>query len=348
MAASPSTAVRRREIRIEDLNGVQRAAVFLMTLGPEGAADLTPHLTPAELERISLEIARLERVPYKVAEAVLEEWKETERAAFSLAQGGVDTARQILEAALGPVRAAAVLKRIESELRETAGFRNLRNADAQQLASVLRNEYPQTIALILAHLHAPQVADVLKQMEPALGSDALFRMARMEKVHPDILQIVDRSLSHDAALSLSQDLTIAGGPSSVAAVLNLIPSSLEKELLAGIERQDAALCEEVKSLMFVFDDIRNLDDRSLQRVLRDVETKELALALKAASEELKDRVFSVMSQRAIAALNEEVEFLGPVRLSDVETAQAGIVKQVRALEEAGEVTIAGGTDDILL
>jgi flagellar motor switch protein FliG len=342
------TAVQRRGLRAEDLSGVQRAAIFLMALGKEDSAKITALLTPEELERITLEIARLDQVPPSVAESVMAEWAETERAALSLAQGGVETARQILEDALGPVRAAAVLKRIETELRETAGFRTLQQADPQQLASVLRNEYPQTIALIMAHLHAPVVAELLKRLDPALGSDALYRMAQMEKVHPDILQVVDRSLSHDAALSLSKDMSVAGGPSSVAAVLNLVPGSLEKELLAGIERQDRELCDEVKGLMFVFEDIQRLDDRSLQRLLRDVESKELALALKVASEALKERIRSTMSQRAVSALDEEMEFLGPVRLRDVEAAQATIVKRVRGLEELGEIAISGGADDIVV
>lgn len=342
------TALRRMGMRAEDLTGIQRAAVFLMTLGPEESSLITSLMTPDELERITLEIARLDYVPVDVAESVLAEWRETERAAFSLAQGGVETARQILEAALGPERAAQVLERIEHELRETEGFRNLRLADPQQLASVLRNEYPQTIALILAHLQPIQVAEVVKLLDPDLGSEALYRMARMEKVHPEVLQVVDRSLSHDTALTISQDMTAAGGPSAVAEVLNLLPSSLEKELLAGIDRQDSELCEEVKGLMFVFEDIRNLDDRSLQTLLRDVETKDLALALKVSSDELKERIRSMLSQRASSALDEEMEFLGPVRLRDVEGAQAAIIKRVRALEEAGEVTISGGADDIIV
>jgi flagellar motor switch protein FliG len=341
------TTARRRDIRIDDLTGLQKAAVFLVTLGPEDSLHITQQLTAEELERISLEIARMDRVPVPVAEAVLDEWAKTEQAAFSLAQGGVETARQILEATLGPTKAAAVLKRIEMQLRDTAGFRTLRQADPQQLASVLRNEYPQAIALILAHLDASLVSEVLKQLDPALGGDVLYRMARMEKVLPEVLQVVDRSLGSDATLSLSEELSAAGGPSAVAAVLNLVSGSLEKELLDGIDRQDHELCEEVKSLMFVFEDIAKLDDRSLQRVLREVESKELALALKAASEELKQRIRSMMSARAVGALDEEMEFLGPVRLRDVETAQATIVRRVRTLEEAGEITIGGGTDDFI-
>jgi len=343
-----TTAVRKRELRLEDLTGRQKVAVLLVALGSEAAAQISQALTPEELEAISLEIARIDRVPVTLAQAVLDEWRQTEEAAYSLAQGGVEYARQILEQALGPQRAAQVLKRIENELKETGGFRNLRNADPQQLASVLRNEHPQAIALILAHLDAPLVADVLKQLDPAVGSDVLYRMARMEKVLPEVLQIVERSLGSDAALSLTKDMTAVGGLSAVAAVLNHITGSLEKELLDGLDRQDHDLCEEVKGLMFVFEDIVRLDDRSLQRVLREVASKELALALKVASDELRDRITSMMSQRAVNALIEEMEFLGPVRVRDVEAAQASIVKTVRALEEAGEIVIGGGVDDYVV
>lgn len=343
-----TTAVRRRELKVEDLTGIQRAAVFLLAVGTEHAAKITSLLTPEEVERITLEIARIEYVPTEVAEAVLDEWRETERAAHTLAQGGVESARRILEAALGPERAAEVLERIEQELRETEGFRNLRLADPQQIASVLGKEYPQTIALILAHLNTGVVADVVKFLDPELGSEALLRLARMEKVHPDVLQVVDRSLSLETALSITQDMRVAGGPAAVAAVLNLLPGSLEKELLSGIDRQDSELCEEVKGLMFVFEDIKTLDERALQRILGDIETRELALALKVASEELKEKIRATMSQRAIHTLDQEIEFLGPVRLRDVEAAQAAIVERVRELEEQGEITISGGGDDIIV
>src|SRR5690625_5758411 len=173
----------------------------------------------------------IEYVPTEVAEAVLDEWRETERAAHTLAQGGVESARRILEAALGPERAAEVLETIEQELRETEGFRRVLFRSPQQIASVLGKEYPQTIALILAHLNTGVVADVVKFLDPELGSEALLRLARMEKVHPDVLQVVDRSLSLETALSITQDMRVAGGPAAVAAVLNLLPGSLEKELL---------------------------------------------------------------------------------------------------------------------
>lgn len=343
-----STAIRRRELRFEQLTGRQKAAILLMVLGPEASSQITRSLTPEELEQVSLEIARLERVPAAVAEAVLAEWQATEEAAHSLAAGGVDYAREILERTLGPQKAAVVLKRIESQLKESTGFYNLRNSDPSQLAGILRNEHPQTIALILAHLDPALVADVLTQIDAELGSEVLFRMARMDKVMPDVLEVVERSLGSDTALALSHEYTSAGGPASVAAVLNLIAGSLEKDLLEQIERQDPELSEEIKSLMFVFEDIGGLDDRSLQRVLREVESKELALALKAASDSLTERILSVMSQRAVNALKEEMEFLGPVRVREVEAAQAAVVKVVRALEEAGEIVIGTGSDDLIV
>jgi len=346
--AERTTAVRRRELRYEGLTGREKAAVLLMALGAEAASQITQAMRQDELEQISLEIARLESVPAEVAQKVLEEWKKTEEAAFSLAEGGVEYARQILEDALGPEKAAAVLRRIEVQLKEPGSFNTLRHADPSQLTSVLRNEHPQTIALILAHLDPALVAEVLNQLDPQLGSTVLYRMARMDKVLPEVLQVVERSLGTDSSLSLSHDMAEVGGPASVASVLNLIPGALEKELLEGIAQQDHDLCEEIKGLMFVFEDIVKLDDKSIQRVLREVETRTLALALKAASDELKRRIKGVMSQRATNALEEEMEFLGPVRVRDVEAAQAEIVRTVRSLEETGEVVIGGANDDYII
>lgn len=342
------TAIRERKLRPEDLTGRQKAAILLMALGPDASKPIMQALTPEEVEEITLEIARLESVPADVVEAVLDEWRRTEEAAHSLAQGGVEYAKQILEQTFGPQRAAVILKRIESQLRESSGFRVLRNVDPQQLTSVLRNEHPQTISLVLAHLEPALVAAVLKQLDPKLGSAVLYRMARMDKVMPDVLQAVEKSLGADTTVNLAKDLTTAGGPAAVAAVLNHVAGVLEKDLLEGLEQQDPELCEQIKSLMFVFEDIVRLDDKTLQVVLQAIDVRELALALKAASDELKTRIRSVMSQRAIMALEEEMELLGPVRLRDVETAQATIVKTIRALEETGEIVISGAADEYIV
>jgi flagellar motor switch protein FliG len=341
----PATAVAPA---VSELTGCQKAAILCMLIGSDKAALITQHLSQDEAEMISYEIARMEHVKPEVAEGVLYEWIETLRAANMLAAGGVEFAREVLERAFGAQRAEAILRRITSQLADTGSLHRLRNADPQQLGNRMRGEHPQTIALILSHLEPPQTAAVLKEIEPSVGSEVMLRMARMEKVSPEMLQLIERSLGAEGDLNMTQGMQASGGPAAVAEVLNLISPSLEKTLLEGLAMYDPELCEQIKNLMFVFEDLVSLDDRGLQRLLREVESKELALALKAASEELKNRIMGAMSQRAVAALSEEMEFLGPVRLRDVETAQASIVTQVRALEEAGEIVISSNTEDVLL
>lgn len=334
--------------QLAEMSGRQKAAVLCMLLGTETAAEITQRLAPEEVETISFEIARIDHVPAGVADGVLTEWGQIVRAADSLASGGVEYAREILEKAFGSARAREVLKRIQGQLADTAGLHRLRKADPQQLGATLRGEHPQTIGLILAHLEAPHTAAVLKELPPALGSEVVLRMARMEKVSPEMLQLIERSLGAETDLTASHGMTASGGPKTVAAVLNLISPSLEKELLDGVAAADPELCTQIKNLMFVFEDLTLLDDRSLQRLLREVDSKELALSLKAASPELKDRIMGVMSQRAVTALKEEMEYMGPVKLRDVEAMQSKIVQEVRALEEAGEVVISGGSDDLIV
>lgn len=330
------------------LTGPQKAAVLCMVLGRDHAAKLTERLTPDEVESISYEIARLERVSPEVSEAVLNEWLETARAVESIAMGGVDYAKEILEQAFGNQRAGFMYKRLQAQLNESAGLHRLRKVDPQQLGSMLRNEHPQTIALILSHLDPPQTASVLKEIGPEIGRTVVYRMASMEKVSPEMLELIERALGPETELNLNQGLSVAGGPQTVASVLNLIPPSLEKELLDGLSTEDADLCEQVKNLMFVFEDIIGLDARSMQRVLREIDSKDLALALKVSSDELKAHILGAMSKRAVEALEEEIEFLGPVRLRDVESAQVMIVGKVRALEESGEIVISGGGDDAVI
>lgn len=340
--------VKTQALSVDQLTGREKVAVLLMALGPQAAAHLTRSMPPDELEAVTLEIARMDTVHPQLAEAVLEEWYETERAAASLATGGVGVAKEILEEALGADRANAVLQRIETQLKDQSGLYDLRKVDPQQLASVLRSEHPQTIALVLAHLDAHQTAAVLRDLEPEVGSDVIFRMARMDKVLPEVLDVIRKSVGGTSELSLSQDLRTAGGPQAVAQVMNLLAGTLEKDLMQRLAERDAKLTEDIKNLMFVFEDIVKLDPKALQRLLRDIESKTLAMALKAATDELKSKIMDTMSQRAVSALKEEMEFLGPVRLSDVETAQGEVVKIARALEESGEIVISGGEDDVLV
>ena len=330
------------------LTGRQKVAVLCMAVGTEFAAKITTGLSSDEAELISFEIAQLDRVPQELMEAVLSEWLESTLGIASLTTGGLEYAREVLEKAFGKARADGILRRITSQLADTAGLHRLRKADPQQLATTLRGEHPQTVALVLAHLDPPHTAAILRELPTAFGGDVIYRMARMEKVSPEMLQLIERALSSDADLNFSQGMSAAGGPAAVASVLNLVSGSLEKELLEGVSERDAMLCEQIKNLMFVFEDLVTLDDKSLQRLLREVEAKQLALALKAASDELKTKIMGAMSQRAVAALREEMEFMGPVKMRDVEASQSAIVTQVRKLEETGEIVLSAGGDDVLV
>jgi flagellar motor switch protein FliG len=267
----------------------------------------------------------------------------------SIAMGGIPYASEILEKSFGPSKAGQTLQRIQSQLADSAGLNRLRSADPQQLVTSLRSEHPQTIALVLAHLDSQHTATVLKDLDPILGGDVMYRIGCMEKVAPEMMQLVEKALGNETDLSFARGLRAAGGPEAVANVLNHVIGSLEKDLLDRINEKDAQLCEQIKNLMFVFEDILRLDDKSLQRVLREVEARVLSLALKSASEELRGRIMGGMSQRAVTALKDEMSMLGAVRLRDVEAAQAQIVAQVRALEGAGEIQISsGGSEDAFI
>lgn len=342
---TPPEAAPAADRDLDELTGRQKAAIFCMLLGSEAAAEVTQHLDADEVEGISYEIARMEHVDAEIANAVLEEWEEMALATSSLARGGVDYAREVLEKAFGTRKAEAVLDRVENQLNDAAQLFGLRNADPQQLSSVLRNEHPQILALVLAHLDESQASKVLQQVDEETGGEVLYRMASMERVSPDMLEMVGESFGDEDELYMSDDMASAGGPETAAGVLNQIPSSAEKELLEVIDERDEELCGEIKNLMFVFEDLASVDERSLQRLMQEVETKELALALKVASEELKERLQSVMTKRARQSLEDEMEFLGPVRVSDVEDAQQRIVNQARALEESGEIVLSSGEED---
>ena len=336
-----------RAHQLEQLSGSQKVAILCMVLGSEAAAAITQKLAVEEVEQISFEIARMDRVSSEATDAVLSEWLDVMLAADSVAAGGVEFAREVMEKAFGAQKSQAMLKRILSQISDGAGLHRLRNADPQQLGNMLRGEHPQTVALILAHLEAQHTASVLKELDPVFGAEVVLRMARMEKVSPDMLVLIERSILMETDLAPAQGLSTSGGPAAVAEVLNLVAPSLEKAIMKGVEAIDPALCEQIRNLMFVFEDVVSLDDRSLQRLLREIDVKELALALKSASNEVKNKIMGGMSQRASAALKEEMEMLGPARKRDIESAQTAIVAMIRKLEDAGEIVVGGGSDDLV-
>jgi flagellar motor switch protein FliG len=339
---------KRARPELEGMSGAQKGAVLCMALGAERSSKILQMLSSREVEVLSREIASLPVVESEKVATVLAEFQHVSRAVDSVAHGGVDYAQEILESALGAAKAKVILERIREQMVDT-GLKRLRNAAPEVLAGILRGEHPQTIALILAHLDARQSASVIQGMEAEFASEVLYRIARMDKISPEMLVVVESGLSSKTDLSLSEEMTLSGGPQAVAKLLNLTGGTLEKQLLEGIETRSNEIADEIKSLMFVFEDLMLIDARGIQRILRDIDAKDLALALKAASHELKQHIRSNMSERAGQALEEEIEMLGPVRVKDVEAAHARIIEIVRMLSDSGEVMIAGrgGGDDII-
>jgi flagellar motor switch protein FliG len=330
--------------RNEPLRGAQKGAVLCLALGPAGAARAFQHLEPAEVERLSREVAALPSVGADVLETVLDEYREAVRADAGLAHGGVRAAHQMLEQALGASRARQVLERVVAP-GEEAGVQRLRRADAETLSTLVRGEHPQTIALLLTRLDGKQAARLLGALDPALAADVVYRLASMSPIAPEALALVESAFAGRPELSLGEGGATAGGPATAADLLNLAAPEIERGLIGALGERDADLAARVQGLMFVFEDLLLLDNKAVQRLLREIETRDLATGLKAASAELKALIRANMSERAAAALEEEMEILGAVRVKDVEAAQARIIERVRALEQAGEIAIRGRGDD---
>jgi len=332
-----------------DLTSIQKAAIALVAFGTEVSSIVLKSLSEADMERITVEIANLRDVPAQVEEKVISECHQIFMARQYISQGGVDFAREILEKAVGSKKATEILSRLESSFR-TSGFNLLKNIDSKQLVGFIQNEHPQTIALILTQLTAQQAAAVLSELPPELQAEVALRIATMEKISPDILKEIESTLEAHFQESAEGDLSVSGGAKTMAEILNLIESAAEKNILQSLEAENPDLAAEIKNMMFVFDDLILLDDRSIQRLLKEVETKDLSIALKAASEEVKTKVYSNVSERVAVMIKEEMEFMGPMRLSDVETAQQRIVEAVRKLEEDAQIVISGrgGKEDVIV
>jgi len=318
-----------------------------MALGSEGAARILMRLGPAEVEAVSKAITGIKAVPRDQIDAVLGEYQLVSREVEAMAEGGETFARDALEKAIGTQRTRSVLDRIKPRTEpEKTG---LRGASPDELQAALKGESPQTLALVLAHLEPKVAARMIAGMTPELSTDVLYRVARMDKVAPDVLQLVEKAIVRQSQVAAPQELTITGGPSVVAQMLNALPTGADAAILEAVGAREPALAEQIRGFMFVFEDLCKIDDRSTQRLLRDIESRELAIALKAASEELKAHIMKNMSERGGAALREELEMLGPVKVKDVEAAHANIIAVARGLQEAGEIVVerGGGDDDVI-
>ena len=325
--------------------GVRKAAILLVQLGREKAGTVLTHLKEAEVEAITAEIARLESLGSDEAGAVLSEFRDLATARAHIAQGGPSYALALLEESLGEQRAGEIMDRVTADTVKMP-FHFLRRADPRQLLSFISDEHPQVIALVLAHMHADNASMVLSGLSPERQADVAHRIAVMDRTSPAIIHKVEASLERKLSSVLQpSELSAVGGIEPLVEIINRSDRSTERLIVEGLEGRDSALADEVKSRMFMFDDIVSLDDRSIQQVLRQVETADLAVALKGVSEPVRDKVTTNMSERAATNLLEEVELLGPVRLRQVEEAQQKVIQTIRRLEESGEIVVRRGSDD---
>ncbi|MDC7239293.1 MAG: flagellar motor switch protein FliG [Spirochaetales bacterium] len=332
----------------EELSGKQKAAIFLVTLGAEISAEVFKHLREDEIEILTFEIARLENIDSEQRDMVLQEFQELMMASDFISSGGIDYARELLEKSLGSQKAVDIINRLTSSLK-TRPFDFVRRTDPAHLLNFIQQEHPQTIALILAYLEPLKASQILGQLPQEKQSDVAKRIATMDRTSPEILREVERVLEKKLSSLSSEDYTSAGGVGSIVDILNLVDRTTEKTIIESLEEEDPELAEEIKKRMFVFEDIIMLDDRAVQRVMREVDTAELAKALKAVDPEVQDKIFRNMSKRAAALLKEDMDFMGPTRRKDVEEAQQKIVSVIRKLEEQGEVVIArSGEEDVLV
>lgn len=332
----------------EQMSGLQKAAVLLITMGPEKSALIFKHLKEEEIEELTLEIANTRSVTTSAKEEVMEEFYQICLAQQYIAEGGINYARELLEKSFGNEKAIDVITRLTASL-QVKPFEFVRKTDATQLFNFIQDEHPQTIALILSYLPASQSALIVSALPPDRQADVARRIAVMDRTSPDVIKEVEKVLESKLASLVNQDYTIIGGVDAVVDILNTVDRGTEKHIMETLEIEDPELADEIRKKMFVFEDILLLDDRSIQRVLRDVENSDLGIALKGANEQVQNAIFNNLSKRLAAMIKEDMEFMGPVRMKDVEEAQQKIVSVIRKLEDSGEIVISrGGGDEIIV
>ncbi|NOX17053.1 MAG: flagellar motor switch protein FliG [Chlorobi bacterium] len=333
-----NTEDKKDKQSILDLKGIQKAALLMVALDVDAAANIFKNLDPMDVEAVSAEITKVRNISQDVAEEVIEEFSGMVTAQEYVLEGGLEYAQNILEKSFGMAKAVEIIEKVKS-ITTLHGFDVLKKADSSQLVNFLNKEHPQTIALIMSHLSPDQTAEALKEMPDDLRTEVIYRIATLGKISPQTLKQIERVVDELAGLSINQQMSKLGGTKSVATILNRTSVSLSKEIIASIEDRDEDTAAEIKRLMFIFDDIVQLQDTDIQRILKEVDRKDLALSLKIADEAVQEKIFGNMSERAADLLKEELQFMGPVRLKEVETAQAKIVDVIKQLEEQEEITI---------
>ena len=332
----------------EEITGVQKAAILLIALGPDKSSNVFKHLKEDEIEQLTLEIANTRSVSPAMKDAVLDEFYEVCLAQQYIAEGGIGYAKDLLEKALGSERAKDVIGKLTASL-QVRPFEFVRKTDASQLLNFIQDEHPQTIALILSYLSSNQASAIISALSPEKQTDVAKRIAQMDRTSPDVIKEVEKVREQKLASLVNQDYTIVGGVDSIVDILNTVDRGTEKHIMESLEIEDPELADEIRKKMFVFEDILSLDDRSIQRVLREVDNNELAVALKGSNEEVQNLIFSNLSKRLATMIREDMDFMGPVRMKDVEEAQQKIVNIIRKLEDSAEIIISrGGGDEIVV
>ncbi|MBM4165815.1 MAG: flagellar motor switch protein FliG [Ignavibacteria bacterium] len=332
-----------KEGKLEQLGGARKAALLLLSIDMDVASNIMSRLNTDEIEKITSEISNIKSVPAKMVSTVLEEFKQMIQAQEYVIEGGVEYAGKLLESSLGFLKATEILERVKTKAQPTMtrGFNILKKVDSIQLATFLQKEHPQTIAIVLSQLAPEHVAQVLLQMDDDLRSDVVYRMATLGKIAPTLLAEMEEVIGNVAEAELTTNASATGGVRVVAQLLNKCSSAVAKGVLEQIEKREPGIAGEIKRLMLLFEDLLFVDDRGIQRILRDVDRRDLAMALKVSDERLKAKIFQNMSEGMRQLVKEELDYMGPVRVKDVQDAQVRILDIVKALADKGEIFIAG-------
>ena len=332
----------------DKLTGLQKSAVLLIALGPEKSAMIFKHLKEEEIEELTLEIANTRSITPQIKEEVVDEFYQVCLAQQYIAEGGINYAKELLEKALGNDKAMDVIGKLTASL-QVKPFEFVRKTEASQLLNFIQDEHPQTIALILSYLTPGQASAIISALPHEQQADVAKRVAMMDRTSPDVIKDVERILESKLASLVNQDYTIIGGVDQVVEILNAVDRGTEKHIMETLEIEEPELADEIRKKMFVFEDILLLDDRAIQRVLRDVDNNDLGLALKGSNEQVQNAIFNNLSKRLATMIKEDMEFMGPVRMKDVEEAQQKIVNIIRKLEDSAEIVISrGGGDEIIV
>lgn len=332
--------------KIQSMKGKEKAATLLIALGPQKSAEIFKHLSDEEIEELTLEIANMRVVSPEEKDGVLDSFYQLCLAQEYISEGGINYAKDVLERALGSQKAVDVINKLTASL-QVRPFEFVRKADPNQILNYIQNEHPQTIALILAYLRPSQSAQILAKLPVDKQADVARRIAVMDRTSPEVIKEIERVIESKFSTLVSQDYTTAGGLSAIVSILNSVDRGTEKYIMEELEIRDAELSEEIRKRMFVFEDIVSLDSRSIQRFVREIDNSKWAVALKGASEEVKDVIFNNMSKRLVEMIKEDMEFMGPVRLKDIEEAQQNIVNIIRKLEEEGEIVTPRGDEVVV-